>query len=218
MAVNPHFSNRGVPSELDQSEDLIVEAIKARGVEVYYVPRRLNSVDRITNEVVHSSFEKAFMIEARPEGFEGYAASRGVMDKLGFAFSINDIKVYIAKRRFREEVPDEVLTVPGRPNEGDLIYIPHVKALLEIKGSGHEDPFKSGGRIHVHELSCEFFKSSSEPMPVDDTDFISDLTGMPEVLTVSTDGDFLVSDQSEHGDNIEFEIEDDAVVEDAPGR
>lgn len=218
MATNPHFSNRGIPSELDMSEDLIIEGIKAHGVDVMYVPRMLNSIDRITNEVTHSSFERSFTVEMRVEGFEGYSAANHVLDKLGLSFAAHSISMWVSKRRFREEVPAEVLTVDGRPNEGDLIYIPHVGALMEIRGADHEDPFKSGGKIHVYKLDCEFFKSSSEPMPVNDEDFMSDLTRIPDMLIPATDPDDVVSDQGGFGSNDQFEMEDDDVVMDDPGR
>ena len=227
MAVNPHFDNRGIPRELDLNEGLIIESIKATGMDVMYVPRKINAVDHIMNEVTHSSFEKAFTIEMRIEGFDGYSPHSFMLDKLGLSFAATSLTLYVSKSRFREEVPDEALNEPGKPNEGDLIYIPHVQAVLEIKKADPDSTFKSGGKLHVYKMSCEAFKSSSEPAPQDDMDFISDLRQIPEVLKGSSDleveietddGQAVnVTDQSRFGDNDAFKEEGNDLIT-RPGR
>ena len=216
MATNPHFDTKGIPRELALNESLIIEAIQAHGVDVQYIPRSITTTDDILNEVIHSTFEKSFKIEMRVEGFEGWAPNSFVLDKLGIGFSANNLTAWVSKTRFVQEVPSEVLTVPGKPNEGDLIYIPHVQLLLEIKKTDTEDPFKSGGKLHAYKLDCEIFKSSSEPMPKTE-EFMSDMFEMSEEILQSPEIDtpeaeITKGDQTQ-GDNEHFEkASDDLVV------
>lgn len=210
MAVNQYFTGLGDP-ELQMFEDLAVEAIQIAGFDVEYIPRELNSIDDIMNEVEHSSFEKSFTIEMAPEGADDYSASSFLMEKLGAVLDSSDLTLFVAKSRFRQEVPDDALSLPGEPNEGDLVFIPRVNVLVEIKKVVSESPFATGGSTAVFELKCEAFKSSNEPMSRD-PDFMRDMIGGVEELLGSADADETVTEPEGFGDNDEFGVAEESVI------
>ena len=73
MPRNPYIS-LGTNSEQKLQENLIIEALKIYGHEVYYLPRGIVNRDTILNEVITSKFGDAFKIEmyvASTDGFEG---------------------------------------------------------------------------------------------------------------------------------------------------
>lgn len=206
MAVNPHFNNTGVTSELNLNKDLLEESIKMAGIDVYYIPRKINTIDELMNEVTHSSFEQSFLIEVYFEGFENFAPNSMLMDKLGLGFAAASITAHVSTKRFKETIPNSALHVPNRPNEGDLIFIPHTKVLLEIKKGDIEKLMKTGGEATSYAMECELFKSSSEPMEKDN--FISNLQNIPQALMGTEDiivDEPEYNDQSDLGDNDLFD-------------
>jgi hypothetical protein len=52
--------------------------------------------------------------------------------------------------------------VSGRPNEGDLIYLPLSKGLFEIKFVDHQQPFYQLSKFPVYKLRCELFEYANE--------------------------------------------------------
>jgi hypothetical protein len=183
MTTNPNFSYRGETSELDLREDLIVEAIQARGIDVQYVPRKWVTIDHALAEVTASSFGRSYTIEATVSGLDQLLRASYLLSQISFGgLGTATVKVQMSKRRFREEIPDDVLSSPGRPCEGDLIFVPHAKVLLEIKKADPESPLRSGGQIHVYTLDCELFKGTHEEVSTDSIDGLMDLNQIPQLL------------------------------------
>lgn len=173
MAVNPYYNHLGFQNTNEQGlvDDLIVESIQNYGMDVYYIPRTANKLDRIFGEDILKSFESSYLIEMyfdTPGGYNGssFAAKFGI--QIG-----KDTSFVVSHRRFTEEVQ----TTPGvyvRPNEGDLIYMPLTGELWEIKWCNHEHIFYQLGKVYVWQLGVEKFQYSSE--------FID--TGISEIDTI----------------------------------
>ena len=81
MATNPYFNNnKYIPSQ-DLMEDLMIESIKNKGVDVYYIPRRFRKLDQIFGEDVLSHFDVSFPIEMYLETFNGFEGEREIVSK-----------------------------------------------------------------------------------------------------------------------------------------
>ncbi len=183
MATNGLFNGRGEDVELDLRDDLIIESIQNRGVDVLYVPRQWVSENTLLGEVTISSFPRAYEIEARVEGIEQMVKSAYLLSTVNFPMQLSNLTVTVSKTRFRQEVPDEALKFPGRPNEGDLIYVPHISTLLEITSADPDNLMMSGGRLMVYELKCEFFRSNAENVNGDPaTGGLGDIDQLPQIL------------------------------------
>ena len=67
--LNPFFQ-QGARTEQNLLQDLINEQLKMYGVEVHYLPRKYVTENSIIREVVQSTFDDAYPIEAYVESFD----------------------------------------------------------------------------------------------------------------------------------------------------
>lgn len=183
MATNGLFNGRGEEVELDLKDSLIIESIQNRGVDVLYVPRQWITENALLGEVTRSTFPRAYQIEAKVDGIEQMLKSAYLLSTVNFPAQLSNVTVTISKTRFRQEIPDSALKFPGRPNEGDLIYVPHISTLLEITSADPDNLMMSGGRLMIYELKCEFFRSNAESVNGDpSTGGIGDIDQLPQIL------------------------------------
>jgi len=161
LPTNVYF-NQKVHSEANLYEDLVIESLRMYGIDVYYIPRTIVNLDDIMNEDIASVFGNAYMLEMYLEDIDGYTGEQTIMSKFGL--EIRDQSNWIvSKRRWEQFVGENDTTiVNGRPNEGDLIYIPFSNSFHEIKFVEHEQPFYQLGNIFTYKLQCETFEYSHE--------------------------------------------------------
>lgn len=160
MATNVFFSPK-VRTEQYLYEDIIIEALRTYGQDVYYIPRETVTPDEILNEE-YSKYSSAYIIEmyiATNDSFEGEG---DILSKFGL--EIRDRATFVvARRRFQQLVQIDTNSIrEERPREGDLIYLPLSKSLFEIKFVEHEKPFYQLSNLPTYELQCELFEYSAE--------------------------------------------------------
>jgi len=165
MAVSGYFNNfpseNRMGNEFRLMEDVIVESIQIMGHNVYYIPREsFDAGDMIFGEYSKSKFEKAYLIEAYIGNFDGFEGDNDFFSKFGLEIRETSNFV-ISLRSFKKVMPS---TLRERPQEGDLLYIPVLKSLVEIKFVEQELMFHSlGNRLpFVYEMRCEAFRYSEE--------------------------------------------------------
>jgi hypothetical protein len=163
--VNKYFQT-GVPGvyapEQNMLNDLIEESIQINGVEVFYIPRSLVSVDYLFVEDTLSKFENAYSIEMYLENTQGYDGPGSFLSKFGIEIQ-QTCTFTVSRRRWEETVGSTGTTILStRPTEGDIIYLPLTKSMFEIKKVEHSSPFYQMGKLFVYRLDCELFKYSSE--------------------------------------------------------
>ncbi len=167
MPVNHYFQDGkgiGNKSEKRLYEDLIIEGLKIYGQDVYYLPRTLVNRDLILGEDMLSKFSSALLLEAYMETTEGFAGEQEIINKFGLEIR-EDTTFMIAKRRFDEAVDNKATLVKeGRPNEGDLIYLPLMNSFFEIQFVQDQQPFFQLGQLPVYKLVCTRFEYSSEQL------------------------------------------------------
>jgi len=164
MAVNSYFANNyptGTTSEQNLLEDLIVECIKIYGHDIRYIPREsYEADDAILGENPTSKFTSSYVIEVYLSNVEGYEGDGDYFSKFGL--EIRDTSNFIMSRKsFETYVPSNVAT---RPREGDLMFVPVLNKLFEIKFVEEELAFFSLGKRnpYIYELRCEVFRYSNE--------------------------------------------------------
>lgn len=163
MATSVYFNNYsvGVINEQRLLEDLIVESIQIMGHDVYYIPRdSYNGDDEIYGEAVNTKFTRAYSMEVYLANVEGYEGDGDFFSKFGL--EIRDTSNFIVSARtFGKYVPTNIA---NRPREGDLIYVPLMRKLFEIKFVEEELNFFSIGKRnpYIYELRCELFRFSDE--------------------------------------------------------
>lgn len=163
--VNHYFqSGDGIGNKAEQilHEDLIIESLRQFGQQVYYLPRTLVNKDIILGEDVASRFRSAFPIEAYFETTEGFAGQQELVSKFGLEIR-EDTTFMISKRRFQYLVDQKTTLIKeGRPNEGDIIYMPLMNSFFEILFVEDQQPFFQLGNLPVYKLRVTRFEYSSE--------------------------------------------------------
>jgi hypothetical protein len=170
LPVSHYFNNFSIGSTGEQRlfEDVIVESIKIMGHDVQYIPRdSYNGIDEIWGESINAKFTRAYTIDFFSK----------------FGLDIRDTtNLVISARSFQKYIPSNIA---ARPREGDLIYVPVMKKLFEIKFVEEELLFFTAGKRdpYIYELRCDLFRYSSESID----------TGMSEIDEVEKDNAYSIS-------------------------
>jgi hypothetical protein len=161
MATNFFFRNYDASNEQNLLHDLIIEAIRIYGEDMYYVPRTLNSYDSLLGEDARSSYGRGILVEMYIKSVDGFTGDGNFMSKFGL--QIRDQVVFsISQRVFSMEVGASTQLV--RPNEGDLVFFPLNNKCFQIKYVKKQEMFYPLGTLPTWELTCELFEYSNEVM------------------------------------------------------
>ena len=165
--LNPFFL-QGSHSEQDLVQDLINEQLRMYGVEIYYIPRKFVTTTKVIREVIQSTFDNAYPIEAYVENYDGYDGATTILSKFGIQ-AINELSLTISRERFENYIVPLIekhdnIVLSTRPKEGDLIYFPLGDRLFEIKFVEHEKPFYQLQGNYTYDLRCELFQYEDEDL------------------------------------------------------
>src|SRR6056300_1560699 len=165
MSVNHYFQNGngiGNTNEKRLYEDLIIEGLKIYGKDVYYLPRTLVNRDLILGEDTASKFDDSYLLEMYMETTEGFAGEQEIVSKFGLEIK-EDTTFVVAKRRWQDAVDSvHTLIADGRPNEGDIIYMPLMNSFFEIQFVEDQEPFFQLGNLPVYKLKATRWEYSNE--------------------------------------------------------
>ena len=183
MATSVYFNNYsvGVINEQRLLEDLIVESIHIMGHDCYYIPRdSYNGDDEIYGETINAKFSRAYTMEMYIANVEGYEGDGDFFSKFGL--EIRDTSNFVLSRKtFNKYIPSNIA---ARPREGDLIYVPVMHKIFEIKFVEEELLFFSIGKRnpYMYELRCELFRFSDENFD----------TGVEEIDDVESENSYTI--------------------------
>ena len=163
MATNLYFSQK-VRSEQNLYEDIVIEALKAYGQNVYYLPRDIVNEDKILGDDPVSSFNSSYMIEMYIENTEGFEGEGDLFTRFGVEIR-DEATFVVSRRRWSDTVAryDNEITV-DRPAEGDEIYLPLSKSFFQIMHVEHEQPFYQLSNLPVFKMRCQLYEYTGEDM------------------------------------------------------
>ena len=176
MPRNVYFSH-GTQGEKRLYEDIIIESLRIYGHDCYYIPRTIVNDDSIFNESELSKFGDAYMIEMYVDSVDGYEGDGTLLSKFGLEVR-NQISFVLSRKRWNNLIgrfgnePNELI----RPKEGDLIYLPLVKGLFEIRFVDGDTPFYQLQNMPTYRLTCELFEYGNEAID----------TGVEEIDSIET--------------------------------
>jgi hypothetical protein len=178
MPTSPYFPTyyQGHPGEQNLAQDLADEQIKLFGTDIYYLPRTILK-DNTLDDVIYSKYQDQFQVEMLLQNVEGFGATSEFISKFGIRIT-DEVKFIVSSRRWdqSEAQYSPVLTVPGRPNEGDLLYFPLTKDLYEIKFVERETPFYQFGKIQFLIMTAEIYEIGNDKID----------TGIAEIDEIET--------------------------------
>ena len=206
MARNRYF-NQYTPVKQEQNlvEDLVIESIKIYGVDGYYLPRTDVNLDKIYGEDASMIFDDALELELYIKSFEGFQGQEDFLSKFGLQID-ESITFVVAQKRFTQSLKPSFTTEYGynmknedgdhlldeqsydyanilRPREGDLIWIPMLNYMYEIKFTENIENFFQLGKLYTYEMRCDRYEYSSERI---DTG-VADIDGIEDQYSLSTD-------------------------------
>ena len=156
-------------------ESVITECIRFMGRDMYYIPRKLVAKDDIFNEDALSRFEGSYKISVYMDNIEGYGGAGSFLQKFGIQMQ-EQAQFTVSRRDWDALIGQYGETIiPSRPCEGDLIWFPLTKSLLEIMYVEPQSPFYQVGQLPVWKFKVELFSHSSEQMnsDIEDVDNLS---------------------------------------------
>ena len=188
--LNPFFQ-QGSRGEQSLVQDLINEQLRMYGVEVHYLPRKYITEKSVIREVIQSSFDDAYPIEAYVQNFEGYSDNSVLLSKFGIQ-QTQEVTLVISKERWENYIQPlskekANIKLSSRPKEGDLVYFPLGDRLYEVKFVEHEKPFYQLQKNYVYELRCEIFRYENEVIDTDIEEIDDNLVGN-ELDGLTSDG------------------------------
>ena len=202
MPTSPYFPtyHQGHSGEQNLVQDLVDEQIKLFGSDVYYIPR-IALQDNTLDEIRYSKYQDQFQIEMMLINVMGFGDNAEFVSKFGLQIT-DEIIFRVSTKRWEEEVTEHSmsakLTVPERPNEGDLLYYPLTQNLYEIKYVGKEEPFFQFGKIQFYAITAELYQVGSDDLAtgVAEIDAIEVLfdTAISLTMGVGGTGDFTVGE------------------------
>jgi hypothetical protein len=178
MPTSPYFPTyyQGHPGEQNLAQDLADEQIKLFGTDIYYMPRTILR-DNTLDDVIYSKYQEQFQVEMLLQNVEGFGETSEFISKFGLRVT-DEVKFIVSTRRWEQSEVQytPTLTVPGRPNEGDLLYFPLTTDIYEIKFVERETPFYQFGKVQFFILTAEIYEVGSDDIS----------TGVPEIDEIET--------------------------------
>jgi len=236
MARNRYFNQYNTNTEQNVLEDLIIESIKTYGIQGYYIPRTYPNLDKIYGEDPTSVFDDAIEMELFVKSFDGFQGQEDFISKFGLQID-ESITFVVAQKRFSQSLKTSLLTEYGynfvnedgnqllydvtdawdysaiiTPREGDLVWIPMMQYMYEIRFTENIENFFQLGKLFTYELRCDRFEYSSEQINTD----VSEIDAIEDQYSLSTanlekalleDGDFMLNE-----DGTYFVNEGDTVI------
>ena len=164
MPTSPYFPTyyQGHPGEQNLAQDLADEQIKLFGTDIYYLPRTILK-DNTLDDVIYSKYQDQFQVEMLLQNVEGFGAQSEFISKFGIRIT-DEVKFIVSTRRWEQSEVQytPTLTVPGRPNEGDLLYFPLTTDIYEIKFVERETPFYQFGKVQFYIITAEIYELGND--------------------------------------------------------
>ena len=176
MGTSVYFNNQAASREQLLIEDMIIESIKNHGIDIYYLPRDSQSeLDELFGDDPVKSYTSSYPMEMFLETFNDFEGNQEFFSKFGLEVQ-KSARVAVARRTFEKYVPS---ALRNAPKEGDLIWLPAMQKLMEIKFVEQEKNFFQLGRgsrgagngsyeqlgkfiPYMFELNIELFKYNGE--------------------------------------------------------
>jgi Virus neck protein len=182
-----YFDNIG-PFSREQIllEDMIIESIHNHGIAVYYLPRTSQSeLDTLFGEDPVKYYDRAYKIDMYLETFQDYGGQQEFFSKFGLQIE-KTARMAVARRTFNRYIPQSIRTIPF---EGDLIYMPIQRKLMEIRFVERDISFFQLGKVepYMYALSLETFKYNGELLNtgIEEVDVVADESAMSTDYYVS---------------------------------
>ena len=172
MATNPYISQKHRP-EQNLYEDILIEAIKFYGQDIYYLPREIVEREEIFLDSIQSQFSDAYKVEVYIENTDSFDGEGDLFTKFGIELR-DQATFVVARKRWKNLIGDYLEAQKFRPREGDLLFLPMSESIFQIMKVETESPFYQLSQLPTFRLQCELFEYSDEDFDtgIDNVDIV----------------------------------------------
>ena len=160
MATNAYFRNHDNVYEQNLIDDLVIESIKIYGIDVKFITRLHQNIDRILNEDDLPTFDKYYDFEVYIKNVDGFEGEGDFLSKFGL--QIRDSITFTVAIRTFEQYGTREQDTRLRPLEGEMIWMPLNQKMYKIQHVEHESVFYQTGALQVYDMRCELAEYSGE--------------------------------------------------------
>ncbi|AUR97912.1 neck protein [Vibrio phage 1.244.A._10N.261.54.C3] len=204
MATNQYFNNQNNTAQQDLAEQLIIQAIQHRGIDVKYIPEETVLDEELFNESLVTKFSQVADIEMYVENITNFNGQGDVWGSFG-GFSMEDnATLVVSQKRFREVM--NASTKQLEPKTGDLIYIPYANLTFEIDKILEDDDFRQWGQNYVYRIRMTKWSYGHEDMDTGISE-LDDLENYGESINI--DGDLVVVPEKDDEMSVNRDIQDE---------
>ncbi|QZI90458.1 hypothetical protein MYOV003v1_p0134 [Vibrio phage 207E48.1] len=164
MATNKYFNNQNNQAQQNLAEQLIIQAIQHRGIDVKFIPSVAVSEDDILNETLQTRFETVSDIEMYVADVTNFNGSGDLYQAFGGFTMTDNVTLIVSQKRFKE------VTSKSEPEEGDLLYIPYANLMFEVDKLLEDEDFRQWGRNYVYRIRATKYAYGHEDLATGDDD------------------------------------------------
>ncbi len=188
MAQNPHFNNYFANNEQSLVHDLMIEAIEIHGLDVKYLKRTPVDIDPILNEPQYEKFNELATVTAYVKNSTSFEGDGQFLQKFGLEIR-DQITLTIAVKAFNEDVGSPLSL--ARPREGDVVYMPVLNAMYQVKFVENASIYFQLGDIQCYDVVCELLEYNNQVFNTGNTTIDEMYSSID-----STEEDFFLVDDS----------------------
>lgn len=213
MATNVFFRNYDNVYEQNLIDDLVIESIQIYGIDVIYLSRTLQGVDKILNEDDMPLYENYYEFETYVRNVDSFEGEGDFLSKFGL--QIRDQTTLTVAIRTFERFVTRIDQEKIRPLEGDIIWLPLNKKMYEIKFVEHESVFYQSGALQVYDMRCELLEYSNQRFDTGRPEIDQYFDDITTVMTANTGVNTLtkLANTDPIADNLFFEQEADGIID-----
>jgi hypothetical protein len=208
MPTSVYFNNQSATREQMLLEDLVIESIRNHGIDVYYLPRTSQGIlDTLFGDDPVKYYDQAIKLDMYMETFQDYGGQQEFFSKFGLQIE-KTARLAVARRTFEKYIPNSLRNLP---KEGDLIFMPTQRKLMEIRFVERDMSFFQLGKVvpYMYGLSLETFKYNGEFINtgIEEIDAMCDESAMSTNFTVNVatynSNTFIRAEVAYQGANVE---------------
>jgi len=161
MPTSVYFNNQNATREQMLLEDLVIESIRNHGIDVYYMPRTSQgTLDSLFGDDPVKYYDQAIKLDMYLETFQDFGGQQEFFSKFGLQIE-KTARLAVARRTFEKYI---ATALRNMPKEGDLIFMPTQRKLMEIRFVEKDMSFYQLGKVipYMYGLSLETFKYNGE--------------------------------------------------------
>lgn len=161
MPTSVYFNNQNATREQMLLEDLVIESIRNHGIDVYYLPRTSQgTLDTLFGDDPVKYYDQAIKLDMYLETFQDFGGQQEFFSKFGLQIE-KTARLAVARRTFEKYISTALRNMP---KEGDLIFMPTQRKMMEIRFVEKDMSFYQLGKVipYMYGLSLETFKYNGE--------------------------------------------------------